>query len=119
MATSAARMENQWPSISKILSRQEITLKCAELPEAAMVIKKSEKLCLVSKSLMAHEEHRLPVFVREDELSVWTNLSKHSLFVLLFVSSVKTGTRHLIRLDKLSSVVRLFDLNTMARYIKA
>jgi len=35
-------MENQWPSISKILSRQEITLKCAEFPEAAMVIKKSE-----------------------------------------------------------------------------
>ena len=43
-------MENQWPSLSKILSRQEITLKCAELPEAAMVIKKSEKLCLVSVS---------------------------------------------------------------------
>lgn len=28
-------------------------------------------------------------------------------FVLLFVSSVRTGTRHIIRLDKLSSVVRL------------
>ena len=33
-------------------------------------------------------------------------LGQHSLFVWLFVSSVKTGTRRIIRLDTLSSVVR-------------
>ena len=48
------------------------------------------------------EEKRLAVFILEDALSVWTNLGKH----LLFVSSVKTGTRRIIRLDELSSVVR-------------
>ena len=49
----------------------------------------------------------LAVFILEDELSVWTNLGKHSLFVGLYVSSIKTGTRRIIRLDELSSVVRL------------
>ena len=49
----------------------------------------------------------MAVFILEDALSVWTNLGKHSLFVWLFVSSVKTGTRRIIRLDELSSVVRL------------
>ena len=49
----------------------------------------------------------LAVFILEDALSVWTNLGKHSLFVGLYVSSIKTGTRHIIRLDELSSVVRL------------
>ena len=44
----------------------------------------------------------LAVFILEDILSFWTNLGKHSLFV----SSIKTGTRRLIRLDELSSVVR-------------
>ena len=39
--------------------------------------------------------------------SVWTNLGKHSLFVWLFVFSVKTGTRRIIHLDELPSVVRL------------
>ena len=33
-------------------------------------------------------------------------LGKHSLFLWLFVSSVKTGTTSIIRLDELSSVVR-------------
>ena len=49
----------------------------------------------------------MAVFMLEDALSVWTNLGKHSLFVWLFVSSVKTGTRRIIRLVELSSVVRL------------
>ena len=44
----------------------------------------------------------MAVFILEDALSVWTNLGKHSLFV----SSVKTGTRRIIRPDELSSVVR-------------
>ena len=48
----------------------------------------------------------MAVFIREDALSVWTNLGKHLLFVWLFVSSIKTGTRRIIRLDKLFSVVR-------------
>ena len=33
-------------------------------------------------------------------------LGKHSLFVLLCVSSIKTGTKRIIRLDVLSSAVR-------------
>ena len=41
-------------------------------------------------------------------LSVWTNLSlgKHSLFVWLNDSSIKTGTRRIIRPDEQFSVVR-------------
>jgi len=50
--------------------------------------------------------HPLAVFTLEDALFVWTNLGKHSLFLWLFVSSVKTGTTRIIRLDELSSVVR-------------
>ena len=50
---------------------------------------------------------RLAVFILEDALSVWTNLGKHLLFVWLFVSSIKTGTRRIIRLDELSSITRL------------
>ena len=49
----------------------------------------------------------MAVFILEDELFVWTNLVKHSLFVGLYVSSIKTGARRIIRLDELSSVVRL------------
>ena len=49
----------------------------------------------------------LAVFILEDALSVWTNLGKHSLSLWLFVSSVKTGTRRIIRLDELSFVVWL------------
>ena len=49
----------------------------------------------------------MAVFIQEDASSVWTNLGKHSLFVGLYVSSIKTGTRRIIRLDELSSVVRL------------
>ena len=46
------------------------------------------------------------VFILDDALSVWTNLGKHLLFVWLFVSSIKTGTRQIIRLEELFSVVR-------------
>ena len=49
----------------------------------------------------------MAVFIIEDALSVWTNLGKHSLFVWLFVSRVKTGTRRITRLDELSSIVQL------------
>ena len=44
----------------------------------------------------------MAVLILEDALSVWTDLGKHSLFF----ASVKTGTRRIIRLDELSSVVR-------------
>ena len=47
----------------------------------------------------------MAVFIIEDALSVWANLGKHSLFVSLFVPSVKTGTRRIICLNELSSVV--------------
>ena len=49
----------------------------------------------------------MAVFTQEDALPVWTNLGKHSLFVWLFVSSIKTGTRRIMRLNELSSFVRL------------
>ena len=49
----------------------------------------------------------MAVFILEDALSVWTNLGKYLLFVWLFVSSIKTGTRRIIRLNELSSVIRL------------
>ena len=49
----------------------------------------------------------MAVFILEDALSVWTNLNKHLLFVWLFVSSIKMGTRCIIRLDELSSVICL------------
>ena len=51
--------------------------------------------------------YSMAVFILEDALSVWTNLGKHLMFVWLFVSSIKTGTRRIIRLDELSSVIRL------------
>ena len=49
----------------------------------------------------------MAVFILEDALSVWTNLGKHLLLDALCVSGIKTGTRSIMRLDELSSVVRL------------
>ena len=66
-----------------------------------------------------HENlRRLPltVFILEGALCVWTNLGKHSLFVWLFVCSVKTGTRRIIRPDELFSIVRLERRTTEERY---
>ena len=44
---------------------------------------------------LALRQRELAVFILEDALFVW-----------LCVSSIKTGTRHIIRLDELFSVVR-------------
>ena len=41
--------------------------------------------------------------ILEDALSVWMNLGKHSLFVWLRGSSVKSAIRRIMRLDELSS----------------
>ena len=49
----------------------------------------------------------MAVFIPEDALSVWTNLGKHLLLDRLCVSSIKTGTRRIMRLDELSSAVCL------------
>ena len=49
----------------------------------------------------------MAVFILEDALSVWTNLGKYLLLDALCVSSIKTGTRRIMRLDELSFVVRL------------
>ena len=38
----------------------------------------------------------MAVFILEDGLSVWMNLAKHLLFVWLFVSIIKKGTRRII-----------------------
>ena len=57
-----------------------------------------------------HLRDILAVFILEDALCVLTNLGKHSLFVWLFVSSVKTGTRRIIRLDGLQVVVECFEV---------
>ena len=46
------------------------------------------------------------LLILEDALSFSTNLGKHSLFVWLFVSSLKTDTGRNIHLDELYSVVR-------------
>ena len=48
-----------------------------------------------------------PFLYQKTHKSVWTNLGKHSLFVWLCVCSVKTGTRRVIRVEELSSAVRL------------
>ena len=58
------------------------------------------------------ENFIVTVFILENALSVGTNLGKHSLFVWLFVSSVKTGTRRIIRPDELSSAVRRSSCTT-------
>ena len=76
---------------------------CARANGEAFV---SASMCLrLRRALMA-------VFILEDALCVWTNLGKHSLFVWLFVSSVKTGKRRIIRPDELSSVVRRLSRTT-------
>ena len=48
----------------------------------------------------------LAVFILEAVSSVWTNLGKHLMFAWLFEIKIKTGTRCIIRLDELFSVVR-------------
>ena len=50
----------------------------------------------------------MAVFILGDAVSILTNLGKH----LSLVSSKKTGTRRIIRLDELSSVVRLEQSTT-------
>ena len=64
----------------------------------------SETVCQDSNLVV---DTSLTVFILEDALSVWTNLGKHSLFVWLFVFSVKTSTRRIIRVEEPSYVVRL------------
>ena len=49
----------------------------------------------------------MTVFILEDASSVWSNLGKHSLLVCLCVSSIKTGTRRIMRRDQLSFIVPL------------
>ena len=39
-------------------------------------------------------------YTQEDAFSVWTNLGKHLLLDASCVSSIKTGTRCIIRLDE-------------------
>ena len=46
-------------------------------------------------------------FYTSDVLSVWTNMGKHFFFVWLFVSSIKTDKRRIMRLDELSFEIRL------------
>ena len=61
-------------------------------------------------------DNSLAVFILEDALSVWTNLGKHLLLDALCVSSIKTGTRRIMRLDELpmndaqQKIVRLDEL---------
>ena len=39
-------------------------------------------------------------FILEDASSIWTSLDKYLLFVWLCVSSIKTGTKRIMRLDE-------------------
>ena len=57
----------------------------------------------------------MAVFILEDVLSVWTNLDKNSLFVWLYVSSIKTSTRRIMHLDELSFIVCLEQRTTKDR----
>ena len=66
------------------------------------LVKKKKRLEIMLSSIRT-----MAVFILDYALPVWTNLGKHSLFVWLFVSSVKMGTRDIILLDELSSVERL------------
>ena len=50
-------------------------------------------------------KNKLAFFTLEDALSVWSISGKNLLFVWLSVSSKKTGTRRIIRLDELSSAL--------------
>ena len=66
-----------------------------------------DRICIqVKESRLETVLASMTVFILKDALSVWTNLGKHSSFVCLFVSSVKTGIRRIIRRHELSSVVR-------------
>ena len=56
------------------------------------------------------------VFILEAAFSVWTNMGNHSLLACLFISSVKTGTRCIIRLDELSSFVHHSSRTTEANF---
>ena len=52
-------------------------------------------MSFVSPRLLMH----MAVFILEDALSIWANLGKHLLFVWLFVSNIKTGTKKLYALS--------------------
>ena len=56
------------------------------------------------------------VFILEAASSVWTNLGNHSSLACLFSSSVRTGTRCIIGLDELSSVVHCSSRTTEANF---
>ena len=58
MDTSAARMENQYLTLLKFSSCQETALKCAESPEAAMVIKELSRfrLCFPTNNTDCFDE---------------------------------------------------------------
>ena len=61
--------------------------------------------------LLSHAARKLvwyssAVFILEDALSVWMKWSKLLLFVWQCVSSTKTGTRRIARLDEIPFVVR-------------
>ena len=60
--------------------------------------------CLTNETLKIFDLNNgltMAIFILEGALSVWTNL----LLVWLFVSSIKTGTKRIIRVDKLFFVV--------------
>ena len=63
----------------------------------------------VTELILIGRIQKMAVFIQADALSVWMNLGKHLLLDGLCVSStcIKTGTRRIMRLDELSSVVRL------------
>ena len=64
------------------------------------------------KSLLnsVHCEETIGRFILGNALPVQMNLGKHSFFVWLFVFSLKTGTRRIIRLDEIGYLL-LCDLN--------
>ena len=63
--------------------------------------------CMGGQVYIIRSSATLAIFIVEDAISVWMNLGKHLLFVWLYISSIKMGTRRTIRLDEVSSIVRL------------
>ena len=91
-----------------------------DLANACLLFLTKEQVCFVCTIFPRHvlncdafiqgyEEARLTmaVFILEEALSVWMTLGKQLLFVWWFVSSIKTGTRCIVHLDELCSVVCL------------
>lgn len=96
-------------ALATLLSKSETALRkllfCVvkDTSRSIMMTSQKRKYITVRRKLVCTlKTVTLAAFIPEDALSVWKNQGKHSLYV----SSVETGTRCIIRLDELCFVVR-------------